>query len=126
MPQLELRGERDERLGVAEEEIAALDQAVVETADHHLLRSLVEIDDHVATEDDVDVAEERDARVVVEVEAAERDAVADLVADAPRAVGLAREVALAQRGIGGAEGVLAILPAPRLGQHGLIDVAGEN
>src|SRR5215216_4782267 len=59
--QFELRGERDERLGVAEEEVAAFHQTVVEVADHHALRAVVEVDDHVAAEDDVEVAEERDA-----------------------------------------------------------------
>ena len=56
---------------------------------------------------------ELDARFVVKVEAAEGDAVADVVADAPRAVRLAGEVPLAQGGVGGAEGVLAVVPAAR-------------
>src|SRR5216117_4112502 len=67
MPQLELRGERDERFRVAEQQIAALDQPVVEVPHHHALRGVVEIDDDVAAEDDVEVSEERDARLVVQI-----------------------------------------------------------
>src|ERR1051326_7718227 len=123
MAQLELRRQRDQRFGVAEEEVAAVAEAVVEAGDDVFLRGVVEVDDDVAAEDDVEVAEERDARLVVEVHAAERDAVADVVADAPRAVGFAREVLVAQRGARRAEGTLAILPAARLREDLLVDVA---
>ena len=77
----QLRGERDERLAVAEEEIAAVDESIVEIRDHDFLGDIVEIDDDVAAEDDVEMAEERDARFVVEIQAAEGDAVADFVFD---------------------------------------------
>src|SRR6185369_6099903 len=113
-----------QRLGMPEEEIAAVDEAVVEVRDDDALRRVIEIDDDVAAEDDVEVAEERDARLVVEIEAAEGDAVAHLVLDLPRAVRLPHEVLVAQRGLRRAERALAILPAPRLLQHLLIDVAG--
>src|SRR5260221_1234290 len=126
MPQLELRGEGDQRFAVAEEEVTAVDEAVVEVMDHHTLRRVVEVNDHVAAEDQVEVAEERDPGRVVEVETAELHAVADLILDTPRVVGLPGEVALAHGGLGGPEGVLAVLPLAGSGQYLLVDVAGED
>ncbi len=111
---------------MAEEQVAGVREAVEEIRDHHLLRLVIEINDHVAAEDHVEVAEERDARLVVEVQAAEGNAVADVVVDVPRAVLVAREVLVAQRSVGGAEGALAIVAAARFGEHLLVDVAGEN
>src|ERR1043165_8435479 len=126
MAQLELRRQRDQRFGVAEEEVAAVAEAVVEAGDDVLLRGVVEVDDHVAAEDDVEVAEEGDAGLVVEVHAAERNAVADLVGDAPCVVGLAREVLLANWGAGRAERALAVVAAARFREHLLVDVARED
>src|SRR3954465_10457411 len=104
MAQLELRGERDQRLAVAEEKVAGVGETVVEIRDHHLLRQVIEIDDDVAAEDDVEVAEERDASLVVKIQTAEGNAVANIVVDMPRAVVAAGEVLVAQRRLGGAEG----------------------
>src|SRR5437763_1968703 len=114
MAQLELGRKGYERFGVAEEEVAAVGKAVVEAGDDVFFRGVVEVDDDVSAEDDVEVAEEGDAGLVVEVHAAERDPVADFVADAPRPVRFVCEVLLAQRRTGGAEGALPVDAAPRL------------
>src|SRR5438552_3190717 len=126
MLQLELRRERDQRLGMTEKQIAAVDEAIVEAVDHHSLRGVVEIDDHVPAEDHVDVTEEGDARLVIEVEAAEGHAIADLVADAPRAILFAREVLVANVRIGRPKCGLAILSLTRAHEHLLADVAGKD
>jgi hypothetical protein len=52
----ELEGGRDveQRLGVAEEEEAAGEEALVEHLDHAATRGVVEVDEHVAAKDHVD------------------------------------------------------------------------
>src|ERR1041385_690379 len=71
MPQFELRRQRNQRLAMPQQQIPALDQTIVEIRYDDFLRRIVKIDDHVAAEHDVQMAEERDARLVVEIEAAE-------------------------------------------------------
>src|SRR5258706_2379743 len=53
MPQLELRGQRDQRFAVAEEEVAGLGEAVVEIWDHHPPRKALETNDGVSAGDDL-------------------------------------------------------------------------
>src|SRR5687768_14433335 len=54
-------GERgtDHRLGMAENDVAARPQVIDEAGDDRILVGFLEIDQHVAEEDDVDVAIER-------------------------------------------------------------------
>jgi hypothetical protein len=55
--QLERRRDVEERLGVPEQEEAAGEEAIVEHLDHPPARRLVEVDEHVATEDHVHPAD---------------------------------------------------------------------
>src|SRR5262245_39246946 len=54
--QIERGRQVDQRLRVAEQQIAAADQLAMQRRDHLLARRLIEVDEHVAAEDDVDVA----------------------------------------------------------------------
>src|SRR3954469_23242086 len=111
---------------MAEEEVTAVGEAVVEAVDDDAFRSIIEIDDDVAAEDHVELAKEGDAPFVVDVEAAERDAIANGVTDLPRAVSFAREVTIASLRRRGTERVLAVLPLARSRQHLLVQIAAEN
>ena len=70
--------------------------------DHLLARRGVEVDEHVAAEDDVDVADEAHHRVVDQVDLAEADERAHFIAHLLLAVDLA-EVAAQELFVGGAE-----------------------
>jgi hypothetical protein len=96
----ELERGRDvqERFGVAEEEVPPRDQALVEHVDDLLARFLIEVDEHVATEDRVDAADDPNAFVVHEVQVTKMAKLADRVDDVASIGSLDEVVASKLRG----------------------------
>src|SRR5271165_2587976 len=73
--------ESHERLGSSQKEIAAEIEVAEKVLDYSLFRRAVEVDEHVAAEDDVDSLHEDNLGIVPQVQAAERDQLLDLIAD---------------------------------------------
>src|SRR5262249_56032630 len=115
----------DQRLGVAEQQVASGPEPLEEGLDRPALAAGVEVDDDVSTQDDVDRAEQRELRAVEEVQLDEVDLPLDLVVDAEAALA-GTEVALAQGRLGLAEGGLAIHALARPAQDPLRDVRGVD
>ncbi len=92
MHEAELVGDLVERFGMAQEEVAGGLETGEEMLDDLALGGEVEIDEHVAAEDEVHALHEDHLGVVAEIEAGEGDEGADFVLDLQRVAGSGREV----------------------------------
>ena len=111
--QLEVGAELQQRLGVAEQQPAAVAQPVVEVAQHAPPGRGVEVEQHVAAEDHVE-GRRRQPLAVEQVGGAEADQAAERLVDHPAPL-LQVEPAPQRLALGAAEGVLAVGPGQRRG-----------
>ena len=86
----------------------------------------VEVDHHVAAENDVQLVHQGGALGIQQVHVAEGDPLPHLTADLPAPVAGAVEVDLAIAGLGGPEGRLGVDAGPGTGDDPAGDVAAEH
>jgi len=90
-----------------EQKIPTVTQLAVQRVDHLPSGIVIEIDEHVAAEDDVHLADDGGGRFIEQVDLAEADQLADLVAHLVPAIDLAKIAAQDAR-LGGAKGAAAV------------------